>query len=188
MSPETLGTARFKRGYREIVYSLVYPGVLASMLYDFYLLASGNQTYHHAFVLAAITSIYLLDYFHLFIDLKELTGFPILYSTVDLAISILFGLAFAFAKSDQLPGCQLTIVSIVIAMLVYSLVEKAESRLSWLNYARRRWVYIALSVLGIGQLAVSRWGVLEAYLAVVGSVYILYIVRIWRSARAEQQA
>jgi hypothetical protein len=155
--------------------------VLASMLYDFYQLASGGETFRRSTAMALIAILYLLDYFHLFVDLKELTRYPMAYDFLDLLIAVLFGLAFTFAKLDKLDRCQACVVAILLLMLAYSLFERSEHMMPWRTYVKARWIYCALAAIGMAQMALGQWSLLELYLAVVCALYVAHIILIWRS-------
>ncbi|HEY3743556.1 MAG TPA: hypothetical protein VGL53_27110 [Bryobacteraceae bacterium] len=179
-----MASSRFSAGCHEIVYTLVYPGVLASMLYDFYQFISGIDHFPHSTTMALIAFLYLLDYFHLFVDLKKLTAYPFVYDLLDLLIAVLFGLAFTFSKVNKLATCQACVMGIVLLMLTYSFLERSEEKIPWTKYLRSRWIYCALTVLCLAQVPLASWGWLETYLAAVCALYVAHIFLIWRGGAA----
>lgn len=186
-----MANSRLESGYHEIVYTLVYPGVLASMLYDLYQFVTGSEKYVYPGVMLLIILIYLLDYFHLFVDLKKLHSFPIWYCSLDLLIAVLFGLAFAYAKVGSLRKSEFSIVSSFMLMLVYSMFEASEQSLPWKVYLKHRWIYPGLAALGILQILLNRRVPPNGYLFLVSALYIVYIFAGWKAgtvSRAHKQA
>jgi len=176
-----MANSRLEAGYHEITYTLVYPGVLASMLYDLYQLVTGGEKYEHPGVMLLITLTYLLDYFHLFVDLKKLHRFPILYCSLDLLIAVLFGMAFAYAKIDNLRKAEFSIVASFMLMLLYSAFEVSEHRLAWKSYLKDRWIYPSLAALGILQIFFHQRVAPNAYLFLISFLYIAYIFIGWKA-------
>jgi hypothetical protein len=117
---------RYKFHINSLIYNLVYPGFLGSMIYDLLLAVPVNSdtTYWTTEVILKwlITFIYLLDYFHLYGDVErdvKLEDRTFLYFACDVAVSLLFFAGYYFTKNHEYGNALICISLVPLCFFLY---------------------------------------------------------------------
>ena len=121
----------------DFVYTLLYPGVLGSMLYE--VLQPGAWDRPVRWIELAVVVLYCLDYLHLRSHLQGLDPIKsadITDALLDTAIAIIFGVAF-HSVSNSLPFACGCLAGMATLALIYNFHARSMHRIVWRTCLRR---------------------------------------------------
>jgi len=116
-----------KEAWRGLIYTLLYPALLGSMLYDIFSPTSGRSLEYIAEMI--LVCIYLVDYLYLYNDWMS-QGYPNSWREIfsDGVIAVLYRLAFGFTASQHPTRASICLVLVFSLYFFYEIARHPATR------------------------------------------------------------
>ena len=165
-----------KEAWDDLVYNLLYPGVLGSMIYDIAGFLRASQAFDwFAITKVLIVVLYATDYLHLRFDLKPARVASGEWAFLDAIIALLFAAGSLSMSRENLVGLFVCLVIITLLFFVYHCPS------AWLRvlYYSGKAVVVAVALAGL----LCSWahGFVGGWYAVwtVGAVVVVYFFHVF---------